>query len=907
MHNLALTPTTFVGRSQEIEEIGALLDDPSCRLLTLVGQGGIGKTRLALEVAERKNDSFPDGNYFVPLAPLCSADDILVAIADATPFQFQQDNRDPLQQFLAYLGDKQRKRILIVMDNFEHLLDGVDIISEILAATSSLKILVTSREALNLQEEWTRQIAGLAFPEHINGTPLENYSAVRLFLDRARRIRGDFDLNEDLYNVVEICRLVEGLPLAIELAAGWLKTLQPADIVHEIQSNMDILETRSRNLPERHRSMRSVFNHSWELLTKNERDVFCKLSFFRGGFTREAAEMVAGANLHTLASLVDKSLIRLSPSSRYDLHELLRQFGMEQLDTAEQTASIKKAYAEYYLGMLRRLESGIKAHHQITSLDTIVAEFENVRNAWQIAVQQGYFAALGDGVESLHFLADMRGHYHEVVGLMRHAVESFPQPLDPALEAVYFRIWARLIRLILLGNVLIQYDLRNRIDTCLASARSRQDQPETAYCLMVAGIVAIWEAGNKWPYPDPRAIACFEESRDLFVALGDLFYAADSIAWLAPCSVPTREYDPSIEILQRSLAMRSEIEDRNGVAWIMMNLSMAMAGQLNYAESERYTRQALALMREIRSLKGILQAMFKLAQLTMLKGELDEALELVEEIRELSDETNNLDGKMMAAGLMSFLSCVRDENYERGLELAHQSFTLSLEPFFGGHDDIVARFGLVLSACGVGDFQTVRDNYSIPDWKWRDDPDIATACVAVEAAALAHEGEYEQAAEFLGLALAQTHWSNGWLHRWPLMTRLRSTLVQQLGEAVYQAALERGSQHDLEQTIRTLLGEALDEPVQTPRILLMNGAHTTNGHSSGNDGSNGNHTLLDPLSERELEVLNLIADGLSNRDIAERLYLSVGTVKVHTRNIYGKLNVNSRTQALARASEIHLL
>ncbi|MBC7810379.1 MAG: AAA family ATPase [Burkholderiales bacterium] len=886
MHNLAVTPNTFIGRSQEIEEIGALLDDPSCRLLTLVGHGGIGKTRLALEVAARKSVSFPDGDYFVPLAPLCDADDILTAIADAMPFQFQQDNRDPREQFLAYLSEKHAKHILLVIDNFEHVLDGVDIISEILATTTNLKILVTSREALNLQEEWTRQISGLAYPDHENGTPLSDFSAVQLFLDHARRIRGDFDLTDDSRSIVEICRLVEGMPLAIELAAGWLKTLQPADIAHEIQNNMDILATRSRNLPERHRSIRSVFSHSWELLLKEERDVFRKLSVFRGGFTREAAEVVADASLYLLAGLVDKSLVRLSTSGRYDVHELLRQFGVEQLEAADQTAAVQQAYIEYYLGMLHRLEGDIKAHHQITSLDAIAVDYENIRNAWQIATQQGHFAVLNDAVESLHFFADMRGRYPEVVALLRQAVERFPQLLSPELEPMLRRIQARLIRLILLGNIRIEQDLRAQIDTCLAVARAHQDQSEIGYCLMVAGIVAFWEADNKLPFPDPRAVACFEESSAIFEALGDLFYAADSIAWLAPCSVPTRDYDPSIAILQHSLELRTEIGDRNGIAWVTLNLAVSMEGQLNYVECERYTRQALTLMREISSLKGILHAMFKLSELVTLKGDLDEALAIVEEMREQSEEANNLDGKMMSAGLMAFLSCIIDENYEKGLALAHQNYTLSLEPFFGGHNVMAARFGQAVAACGLGDFQTARQDYNFQDWEQRDDPTAGTVCLAIEAAALAHDGDFEHAAELLALAFHQPAWASGWLHHWALLDRLRAELNRQLGEDAFQAAWERGSQLDLETTIRSLLGE-LDDAAR-PIIPAK-------------------QSLLDPLSERELEVLSLIADGLSNRDIAERLYLSVGTIKVHTRNIYGKLNVNSRTQALARATEINLL
>src|SRR5260370_4691812 len=196
MHHIALTSTPFLGRSQEIDEIGALLDDPSCRFLRLIRPGGIGQTRLAEELASHNRDSFRDGLFFVPLAPLNRADDLLTASAEAMPLRFQQDNRSPSEQFFAYLHEKHAQRVLVVMDNFEHLLDGVDIVSEILAVTTSLKILATSREALNLQEEWVRQIAGLAYPHREDGDPIADYSAVQPFLTRPPRPPGNFTLPE---------------------------------------------------------------------------------------------------------------------------------------------------------------------------------------------------------------------------------------------------------------------------------------------------------------------------------------------------------------------------------------------------------------------------------------------------------------------------------------------------------------------------------------------------------------------------------------------------------------------------------------------------------------------------------------------------------------------------------------
>lgn len=880
MHHFPVTSSLFLGRSREIKELGALLDDPSCRLLTLVGPGGIGKTRLAVEVAKHQREAFPNGLFFVPLAPLNRADDLLTAIADAMPLGFQQDHRSPREQFFAYLREKQAQLVLLVLDSFEHLLEGVDLVSDMLEATAGLKILVTSREALNLQEEWVRQIEGLTYPHQMDdGEPIDGYSAVQLFLDRARRICGNFDLAEDRQSVVDICRLVEGMPLAIELAVGWLPTLRPAAIAQELQQSLDLLATRSRNLPERHRTLRSVFSQSWRLMSEDERAVFQKLSIFRGGCTREAAQVVAGTTLQTLARLIDQSLVRLNDAGRYEVHELLRQYGAEQMETAGQTEATQQAYSSYYLELLHRLECEIKGQQQIAALDAIAADFENVRYAWHLAVQQQR-AALNQAVESLQFFADMRGRYHEVIHLLRAAVESFPPTPDPEQQELLCRLQARLARLVVLGNLRIQEDLRGQIDACLAAARERQDQAEIGFCLLVSGMVAVWEGDKERSYV--KAMALLQESAAVYEALGDPFYQADVLAWLAgPVMMTNHRAD---ELFRQGLELRRAIGDRNGIAWMTSTLAEGALLHLDYPTYAQHARESLALMREIGSVKGILQAMFRLTHVTMLKGDLEEARTLAERLRDLADETNNLDGIRVAAGVLAFLVCVMDEAYTEGAALAQRYQALSQERFYSGHTDLGARWGQVVANCGLGQYDAARQGYTMVFGERRDDPGPATICLASEAAARAHDGLLEEAASLLGLAFQQPTWVSGWLHRWPLLARLRADLSRQLGEEAYQDAWERGSGQNLEATIRSLLS------VQDAPLRFI-----------------ANRALPEPLSARELDVLSLLAEDLSNREIARRLVLSLSTVKVHTRTIYGKLNVNSRAQAIAQATKLNLL
>ena len=335
-HNLPAQATSFVGRQEELGEIAGLLADPRCRLLVLVGPGGIGKTRLAIEAAAALLGDFADGVYFVPLQSVAAPEFIGPAVAQAIGFSFYGSD-DPREQLFDYLRDR---RMLLVVDNVEHLLPGGELLAELLARAPHVKLLVTSREVLGLREEWVRPVRGLAFPPGEGAAPAGSYSAVQLFAERARQVNASFSLEREAGCAAEISRLVEGMPLAIELAAAWLRALPCAEVAREIQGSLDFLTTTLRNVPERHRNVRAVFEQTWNRLPAAEQEVFRRLSVFRGGLTREAAGAVAGADLPTLQSLVDRALLSVSPAGRYEIHELLRQFAAERLAAEPEVLSL---------------------------------------------------------------------------------------------------------------------------------------------------------------------------------------------------------------------------------------------------------------------------------------------------------------------------------------------------------------------------------------------------------------------------------------------------------------------------------------------------------------------------------------------------------------------------------------
>ncbi len=432
-HNLPPQPTPFVGREPEVQELVNLLNDADCRLLTLVGPGGMGKTRLALEVASRQIDEFKYGVRFVGLAGVTGTEFMVTAVADALNFTFPNQD-DPKGQLLTFLREKE---LLLIMDNFEHLIDGAELVADILTAAPKLKVLATSRESLNLWEEWLRPILGMRYPENDSTEEIDPYSAVKLFADRAKRVRGGFSLEAALPNIIRICQLVEGMPLGIELAATWLKVLSPEQIVAEIESNFDFLSTSMRNIEERHRSLRAVFDYSWQLLTEHEQRVFKRLSVFRGSFNRQAAERIAGASLMTLTNLVNKSLLHEGGTAvsdntttttgskyRYTMHELLRQYAADRLaeDGNEQVATAAK-HAEYYGNLLHQQESHLKGHQQKQALEIIRTNIDNVRVAWRWALAN--FATESQALTAVLEASNSLYLFYEYGGKILEGIEIF--------------------------------------------------------------------------------------------------------------------------------------------------------------------------------------------------------------------------------------------------------------------------------------------------------------------------------------------------------------------------------------------------------------------------------------------------------------------------------------------------
>ncbi|WP_433288003.1 ATP-binding protein [Micromonospora sp. CA-244673] len=429
--------TTLIGRDGELTRLHELLDDPTCRLVTLLGPGGIGKTRLAVEVAATRHTRHGDGTVFVSFvgtnpARLDEAADLVVAnLARALEVPLAVP-RDPLDLLAEHLAGRE---VLLVLDNLEHLRDGAGVIAELLRRATGLQVLVTSRRPLGLGVEWLVEVPGLPYPPLACDADAADYEAVQLFEARARLLRPDFRAGDDAEGIGRVCRLVAGVPLAIELAARWTRSVGPAAIADRLTDGLELLETTSPDVDDRHRSLRSVFNWSCQLLTGDELDTLRRLSVLRGGFDLEAAAAVANADLPLLAGLVDQSLVAVGADGRYEMHELLRQYSAELLarDPAEESRT-RRRHAEHYASLLPTPADALTGDGA-----RLAAEAENLRAAIDWLVRHADPSTLDGHLQRVWSL-------YRRTGWFREARAYFEAALDrPEITPLQRARWHRLL------------------------------------------------------------------------------------------------------------------------------------------------------------------------------------------------------------------------------------------------------------------------------------------------------------------------------------------------------------------------------------------------------------------------------------------------------------------------------
>lgn len=441
-HNLPADTTPFIGREAEMTEIRRLLVHERRRLVTIVGPGGMGKTRLATAMGLTLLPQFEDGVYLVDLAPVEQPEGIAPAIATALEYRPPDPALELKPQLLDFLA---QRNLLLILDNFEQIPGGATLAGEILRLCPNVALLITSRERLNLTSESRYELGGLDYPTTLSPDDAMGYTAVRLFVDSGRRVRPGFELTGDnVADIIRICRLVRGMPLALILAAGWLEILKSAEIAVEIEQGLEFLAGDMADLPERQRSMRAVFDRSWHGLSPEEAAVIARLSIFRGGFTRESAENVAGANLRILLALVNKSLLqRRTEDGRFDMHELLRQYAAQQRRQIDPDGLVELAHCREFARLVdtevRQAVIPFLAH--IT--DRLAAERDNIRRAWAYAVDHTLSEKLVMLAGGIYALGMAEGSHHHL--LLEQALRSLQTAGLPDTHPDMIRLQAHLL------------------------------------------------------------------------------------------------------------------------------------------------------------------------------------------------------------------------------------------------------------------------------------------------------------------------------------------------------------------------------------------------------------------------------------------------------------------------------
>ena len=636
--NLPIWLTPFVGRQTLLSQIQERLRDPACRLLTLVGPGGSGKTRLAVEAAaaEAAEESVrfppPGGVFFVPLAALQSSDSLLPAIAQAVGFTFQPQG-DPRQQLVDYIREKQ---LLLVLDNFEHLQAEVAIVSGLLGAAPQLKLLVTSRAGLNVQGESLVAVPGLTVPEERPASLAEarQYSSVKLFLEGARRVLPAFDPTpEDLEQIVRICRLVQGLPLSILLAAAWMRLLSPAEIAAEIAAHsLDFLESDWGDVPERHRSLRAVFDHSWRLLSARERQVFAGLAVFRGGFTYPAAQQVIGATLRELLRLVNHSLLERSPTGRYELHESLRRYGAGRLaEFPDGGQSVRDRHAAHNATGLQRWAAELKGPRQSEALSEMDTEIENARAGWNWAVERRQVAVLAQGMEGLGLYYDMRARYQEGAtgfGVAADALTSggASQTADGLKARMHTLAWQARFDHLRGQTETVREHTRQLLALSEEATLAGQDiRAERAFAFLVMAEIEL----HTGDIENGRALTA--QSLSLYRTVEDRWSTALCLRLLGRIAERLGDSGQGAQLHRESVAFCRAMGIQREIAESLDDLAMDLARLGQSEEAERLARESLDICRKLGDAATLAPSLHRLAVILMDRGKFSESLRLFDE------------------------------------------------------------------------------------------------------------------------------------------------------------------------------------------------------------------------------------------------------------------------------------
>ena len=652
----ALTP--FIGRAREVADLTQLLTHPEVRLVTVLGMGGMGKTRLSIQAALHVQSHFADGVAFVPLAAVNTPEQVVLAIINAlgASANQQHDWAALLDNLSNTLGEKQ---MLLILDNLEHLLaasSDVDLIIQImtrLLTTPHVKILTTSREALKLQSEWVFSLDG--FDES------HMADAIALFVQSAGHAQAQFQMQpDDESKIRRICQLVDGMPLGIELAASWTNLLELDDIRSEIEQSIEMLTTRMRDVPQRHRSITAVMDHSWQLMTADEQAVMARLSVFRGSFTREMAKQVAEASLTTLAQLVSKSLLRRSDQNRYDLHELMRQYAHSQLEQSGQRHAIQHRHAAAFLSYIEANDRKLHGPEAAVLKKRLELDLGNFRAAYQWATQAAHdgLSRADAALLALRLAATLARLYYMLPNWSEgNQMILTALPLVPSLVNIDALTRGR----VELGLAVFQHTWGHyraavdHLELALAEFRNQPDQWFVAWTMSLMGqcLYALDEVA--------RTEALVNESTEIFQRLGDRWGTGFTMWQRAHLARAAGDDTRAIQLAQMSLNEFRALNDRDCMALANNLLGEIAIRSKDFEMAAKYYQNALDLIRSTNNTAGVAWTVLLAGQALLGAGQIDQALPCFVESALLRETMGDLE--TLCEALQGMAICLAEQQH----------------------------------------------------------------------------------------------------------------------------------------------------------------------------------------------------------------------------------------------------
>lgn len=615
-HNLPPQPTLFVGRTAELAHLQTLLLNPASRLITLTGAGGIGKSRLALQAAARAQQQgwFLHGVYFVSLIGIDSGEGVATAVSQALNLP-PAGSQEPTTHLLTHLHDRE---LLLLLDNFEHLLDETAWLLQLLHTAPGVKLLVTSRETINIQWEWLVSVDGLS-----EGT------AIQLFTDRAKIIQLHFvETEETMTAVSRICQMVGGMPLALELAAAATRQYSCADIANAIAENLDFLTSRYRDTPPRQRSLRAVFNYSWGQLTAVQQQIFARCSVFQGGFTATSAKQVAQATAEALAELVEKSLLVRGENGRYQFHETVHQYAASHLAEQPDAHTVYENYTAHFHALAQQAESQFHGPEQANRLAQLDAEHFNFQAILERTAANNQWVLFANLAGSLWQYWYIRSRYRDGLAWLTQLMPALPD-LPPQIQS---KIWRGAgVFYTQLGN----YDQAIAyLEKSLAIQRQHGTLKEVG--LAINSVAVVLQAQGKLA----EAVAMYQEGLAIQRQTGDPIGIAQTLQNLGAAAVDQGDYSVAQKVSIESLALFRQLNLKWGIAYVSINLALAYARQGVLDKARVHIMEGLQLCREIESLDSVAECLEVLASIEQNEGKAALAVQLLARADRLRDQVS---------------------------------------------------------------------------------------------------------------------------------------------------------------------------------------------------------------------------------------------------------------------------